>query len=577
MTTIQNIFGIKTNKDFSSLKTPERQSIEQTEDYATKKVLRTKELTLSDGSASGYLMNDTNGIVTGGHAAVVSPAGNNKDIQYNKAGVFGANDYFYYDEAGIFKVGKASNGLNVFYADIVNELWFLGNFFNGSDYGIYVQKNNKVSMKGYTSEISMNNSNFSLESSKNIYFRLNTASTKWSIYNGALVEKFYCSDTGNTFQAGHDEINDYLQINGATSGNIKLKVPATPTSYSLIFPTAQGAVNQYLKLSNITTGQLDWIDPSTYTPPTDLVTGTGTSGYLSKWTGSHTLGNSGFKFTQISGGSSAEVFLNDTLNYSLFNFTNTYGTFFSVNDDKTSGTHNIHFKAGDNGGLNNSSYIEVADYTRNVWIQAIGVCAFGDGIGYSNFTSLYVDDSTQSMYFYDNGIEIFRLQPSDYVIGQDFSNSYIHLYPTASVAELSSYIVSMGDVQNLQFGTNIQINDNAVSITNMCNSFNVYDQGAQRLYISGDSGSGNTIVYLGDCNAYGNSTLLQIVDEENRIVLQANNIDCTGDINNTAHYTASKFKSSDGSVGITATQTFKDGSGTTKTMTIKNGIITNIA
>ena len=37
------------------------------------------------------------------------------------------------------------------------------------------------------------------------------------------------------------------------------------------------------------------------------------------------------------------------------------------------------------------------------------------------------------------------------------------------------------------------------------------------------------------------------------------------------------FYSSDGSAGVTTSQTFKDGSGATKTMTIKNGIITAIA
>ncbi len=37
------------------------------------------------------------------------------------------------------------------------------------------------------------------------------------------------------------------------------------------------------------------------------------------------------------------------------------------------------------------------------------------------------------------------------------------------------------------------------------------------------------------------------------------------------------YNSSDSSAGITTTQTFKDGSGVTKTMTIKNGLITGIA
>jgi len=40
---INKIFGIK-NKPTGELRTPERQSIEQTEDYATKKVVQTQEL-----------------------------------------------------------------------------------------------------------------------------------------------------------------------------------------------------------------------------------------------------------------------------------------------------------------------------------------------------------------------------------------------------------------------------------------------------------------------------------------------------------------------------------------------------
>jgi hypothetical protein len=40
---------------------------------------------------------------------------------------------------------------------------------------------------------------------------------------------------------------------------------------------------------------------------------------------------------------------------------------------------------------------------------------------------------------------------------------------------------------------------------------------------------------------------------------------------------AAGYKSSDGSAGLTTTQTFKDDAGTTKTLTIKNGLITGIA
>ena len=47
-----------------------------------------------------------------------------------------------------------------------------------------------------------------------------------------------------------------LQMNGATSGSVSLKSPATPTSYTLTLPTAQGGANQ--AMINDGSGNLSW-------------------------------------------------------------------------------------------------------------------------------------------------------------------------------------------------------------------------------------------------------------------------------------------------------------------------------
>lgn len=67
MSKIKEIFGIKESKQ-TLFVNPERQSAEQVEDYATKKVLQSKEIYLSDGAAAGFVKNDANGKLIGGQA-----------------------------------------------------------------------------------------------------------------------------------------------------------------------------------------------------------------------------------------------------------------------------------------------------------------------------------------------------------------------------------------------------------------------------------------------------------------------------------------------------------------------------
>ena len=52
MTTIQSIFGIR-EAPINTLQTPARQSVEQTEDYAVKKSILTKELVVDDHESTG--------------------------------------------------------------------------------------------------------------------------------------------------------------------------------------------------------------------------------------------------------------------------------------------------------------------------------------------------------------------------------------------------------------------------------------------------------------------------------------------------------------------------------------------
>ena len=96
MKNVKEIFGIK-EQSKKELKTPDRQSIEQTEDYATKKVIRTKEFTLSDGTAAGFLKNDAKGKVTGGNSGGGSPSGNSGDVQINNNGSFYGTDNIKYN------------------------------------------------------------------------------------------------------------------------------------------------------------------------------------------------------------------------------------------------------------------------------------------------------------------------------------------------------------------------------------------------------------------------------------------------------------------------------------------------
>ena len=55
-----------------------------------------------------------------------------------------------------------------------------------------------------------------------------------------------------------------LQLAGSTSGNITLKAPASPTSYSLTLPSAQGSANNFLQ--NDGAGNLSWASALTSTP-----------------------------------------------------------------------------------------------------------------------------------------------------------------------------------------------------------------------------------------------------------------------------------------------------------------------
>lgn len=75
MKTINSIFGIKTQPT-NTLKTPERQSIEQTEDYAVKKSIKTKELVVDDHESTGAVPQVVN-VIYGTGAA---PAANTVPI-----------------------------------------------------------------------------------------------------------------------------------------------------------------------------------------------------------------------------------------------------------------------------------------------------------------------------------------------------------------------------------------------------------------------------------------------------------------------------------------------------------------
>lgn len=54
-------------------------------------------------------------------------------------------------------------------------------------------------------------------------------------------------------------LSSWLQLNGLTSGNIKLKVPATITTHDLVFPSTQGGADTFLK--NDGSGNLSWNAP----------------------------------------------------------------------------------------------------------------------------------------------------------------------------------------------------------------------------------------------------------------------------------------------------------------------------
>ena len=92
--------------------------------------------------------------------------------------------------------------------------------------------------------------------------------------------------------------------------------------------------------------------------------------------------------------------------------------------------------------------------------------------------------------------------------------------------------------------------------------------------------SGDGVIYSPDNNFYKFGTGFDAgIKYDGTNFLFYSKLVGTGDFKfmDGAVYGVGGFKSSDGSAGITTTQTFLDGSGATKTMTIKNGLITGIA
>lgn len=110
---------------------------------------------------------------------------------------------------------------------------------------------------------------------------------------------------------------------------------------------------------------------------------------------------------------------------------------------------------------------------------------------------------------------------------------------------------------------------------------NIYHFEARLLSSNVESVTNNYAFYAIDNSAKAtNSWGLYSLEPANyakKLYLGATPTKPTEDLEVQGNIKAGGYKSSDGSSGLTTTQTFKDGDGNTKTMTIKNGLITDIS
>lgn len=88
----------------------------------------------------------------------------------------------------------------------------------------------------------------------------------WGIYqNDATAKNYFAGNVGiKTATPGSAlDVKGEVRLSGATSGYVGLSSTATPTSYSLVLPAAQGAAGK--TLSNDGSGNLSWVTPASST------------------------------------------------------------------------------------------------------------------------------------------------------------------------------------------------------------------------------------------------------------------------------------------------------------------------
>jgi hypothetical protein len=75
-------------------------------------------------------------------------------------------------------------------------------------------------------------------------------------------------DGTTTFQGASTTITNFISLLGSSTGDIKIKAPASPNGYAFIFPATGGTINYVLSTDG--TGVSNWVAPHITTIPGDL-------------------------------------------------------------------------------------------------------------------------------------------------------------------------------------------------------------------------------------------------------------------------------------------------------------------
>lgn len=209
-----------------------------------------------------------------------APAGLNKQVQFNNSGTFGAAAGFEYDSAKLsFKSGNTSNVATGFYSTA------LGSSTTATGNYTFVTGGGNTSSSDYSASFgntttasgiaSFSLGNQSLASGENSlsgglgtiaqgYAQLSIGS-----YNIAQGSSGTLGPTDNIFIIGNGSgsgsrknaftisADSIMKIYGSTSGFVGQKTTASPVSYTVTWPGAQGAVST--SLINDGSGNLSWV------------------------------------------------------------------------------------------------------------------------------------------------------------------------------------------------------------------------------------------------------------------------------------------------------------------------------